>query len=207
VPAPAPATPAEEAPPPPPKPVPAYVQAAQRRRRIPYWAMPVLAGLPLWAYVFVSTLSPPPVEADPVTLGGEIYTSAGCSGCHGGNGAGTGAVPALAEGAVLDTWPDFRDQMMWVRMGTDGWLGPTYGAQAKPVGGGGNMPAHPQLSDEELAQVVLYERRSLSDEEPPSGEEDMLLAIAEGEMTFAEAGLGELSEQAGFTEADLEGGG
>jgi mono/diheme cytochrome c family protein len=208
---PAPATPAappEEAPPPePPKPVPAYVQAAQRRRRIPVWAMPVLAGLPLWAYVFVTTLSPPPAEADPLTLGQGIYASAGCSGCHGGTGTGSGNVPALADGAVLETWPDFRDQMMWVRVGTDGWLGATYGEQLKPVGGGGTMPAHPQLSDEELAQVVLYERRGLSDEEPPTDEEDMLLMIAEGEMTFAEAGLGELSEQAGFTEADLEGGG
>lgn len=206
---PAPATPATpvEAPPEPPKPVPAYIQAAQRRRRIPYWAMPVLAGIPLWAYVFVSTLSPPPVEADPLTLGQEVYTTAGCAGCHGGTGGGTGAIPGLADGAVLETWPDFRDQMMWVRVGTDGWTGETYGAQSKPLGGGGNMPAHPQLSDEELAQVVLYERRALSGEEPPTDEEDMLLMIAEGEMTFAEAGLGELSEAAGFTEAELEGGG
>jgi mono/diheme cytochrome c family protein len=95
---------------------------------------------------------------------------------------------------------------MWVRVGTSGWLGETYGEQDKPVGGGGNMPAHEQLSDEELAQVVLYERRGLSGEEPPEGDEDVLLAIAEGEMTFAEAELGEQSEAAGFTEADLGGG-
>lgn len=205
-PAPAPAPPAEEAAPEPPKPVPAYIQAAQRRRRIPYWAMPVVAALPMWAYFFVSTLSPPPVEDDPLTLGEGIYTSAGCAGCHGGTGAGSGNIPALADGAVVETWPDFRDQMMWVRVGTDGWLGDTYGDQHKPVGGGGTMPAHPTLSDEELAQVVLYERRSLSGEEPPE-DEDQLMMIAEGEMTFAEAGLGELSEAAGFTEADLEGGG
>ena len=36
------------------------------------------------------------------------------------------------------------------------------------------------------------------------GEEyEMLLAIAEGEMTFAEAGLGEVAEAAGVDEADL----
>jgi mono/diheme cytochrome c family protein len=206
-PAPTPAAPVEEAKPEPPKPVPAYVQAAQRRRRIPFWATPVLAFLPLWAYVFVQTLEPPPVEDDPMTLGQELYASQGCSGCHGGTGAGTGAVPALNEGAVLETWPDFRDQMMWVRVGTNGWLGSTYGEQGKPVGGGGTMPDHPALTDQELAQIVLYERRGLSDEEPPDGEEDLLLAIAEGEMTFEEAGLGPLSEEAGFTEADLAGGG
>ena len=205
-PAPAPAAAVEEAKPEPPKPVPAYVQAAQTRRRIPYWVMPVLAALPLWGYVYVQTLSPPPVEDDPLTLGQEIYSSAGCAGCHGGTGGGSGPIPQLSDGAVLDTFPDFRDQMMWVRVGTNGWLGDTYGEQAKPVGGGGTMPAHEQLTDQELAQVVLYERRGLSGEEPPEGEEDVLLAIAEGEMTFAEAELGEQSEAVGFTEADLGGG-
>jgi mono/diheme cytochrome c family protein len=205
-PAPAPAAPVEEKPPEPPKPDPYYVQAAKTRRRVPYWAMPVLAALPLWGYVFVQTLEPPPVEDDPLTLGQQAYASEGCAGCHGATGTGTGNVPALADGAVVETWPDFRDQMMWVRVGTDGWLGETYGDQAKPVGGGGNMPGHEHLTDQELAQIVLFERRGLSGEEPPEGEEDVLLAIAEGEMTFAEAGLGPLSEEAGFTEADLGGG-
>ena len=43
---------AEPPAPPPPKPDPPYIQAAKRRRRIPYWAMPVLAALPLWGYVY-----------------------------------------------------------------------------------------------------------------------------------------------------------
>jgi hypothetical protein len=66
------------------------------------------------------------------------------------------------------------------------------------------MPGHPALDDQELAQVVLYERQVLSDE-PPEEEED-LLAIANGEMTFEEAGLGEMSQEAGVPEADLAGG-
>jgi mono/diheme cytochrome c family protein len=200
------APPPAEPEPEPPKPEPAYVQAAHRRRRIPYWAMPVLAGIPVWAYMFAGTLSPQPVEDDPLTLGGELYASSGCAGCHGGSGQG-GAGPAFADGAVVETWPDFRDQMMWVRVGTDGWLGDTYGATQKPVGGGGTMPSHPALSDQELAQVVLYERRELAGEEAPPEADDQLLQIAAGEMTFAEAGLGDLSTEAGFTEADLEGGG
>ena len=49
-PAPAPAAPAVVAPPP--KPPPPYVEAALRRKRIPYWAIPVVALLPLWAFIY-----------------------------------------------------------------------------------------------------------------------------------------------------------
>lgn len=197
--------PVEEAKPEPPKPVPAYVQAAQRRRRVPYWAMPVLAGLPLWAYVFASTLSPPPVENDPVDLGGEIYTNSGCSGCHGPSGGGSAAVPGFEDGALLETWPDFRDQMMWVRIGAAGWPGDTYGAQQKAEQSG-TMPPQPSLTDQELAQVVLYERQVLSGIDVEAEEPD-LLAIANGEMTFEEAGIGPESLNAGIPEDQLAAGG
>ena len=40
------------------KPVPAYVQAAKRRRKIPIWAMPVLALLPLWAFMYALAMRP-----------------------------------------------------------------------------------------------------------------------------------------------------
>jgi mono/diheme cytochrome c family protein len=198
---PAPAQPAApvEVKPEPPKPVPAYVQAAHSRRRVPFWAMPVLAAVPLWGYVFFRTLDPPPVENDPIVLGEEVYTS--CAGCHGGSGQG-GSGPALADGAVLDTWPDYRDHMMWVKVGSEGWPSETYGANEKPKNAG-VMPAHPGLDDQQLAQVVLYERQVLSGEAPEDEEE--LLAIAMGELTFEEAGLGELSTEAGVPEDELAG--
>ena len=144
-------------PPPAPKPVRPEVAAAMSRRKIPFWAMPVLAGLPLWAYVYQATLEPAPSgELTPLAAGGEVYVSAGCQGCHGAGGAGNASVPGLTD--VLETWPDFRDHMIWVRLGSNGWEGyaDTYGATAKDVGGG--MPPHPSLTDEELAEVVLYER-------------------------------------------------
>lgn len=199
-----PAAPPVEPTPEPPKPVPAYVQAAQQRRRIPLWAMPVLAALPLWGYVYVRTLDPVPVEDDPLTLGAELY--APCGACHGPTGQGAGA-PQISDGAVQATWPDFRDQLMWVKLGAEGWPSDTYGAEEISKDANSSvMPGYgASLSEQEIAQVVLYERRELSEEEIPEGEEDVLLAIANGEMTFAEAGLGELSEEAGLTEADLEG--
>ena len=135
----------------PPKPVPAYVQAARNRRRVPFWAMPVLAAVPLWGYVFFRTLEPPPVENDPLVLGEELYSS--CAGCHGGSGQGVSA-PALADGAVLETWNDYRDHMMWVRLGSDGWPAPTYGGNDTPTGEAGTMPPHPGLSDEEQRAML-----------------------------------------------------
>jgi mono/diheme cytochrome c family protein len=190
----------------PPKPVPAYIQAAQRRRRVPYWAMPVLAGLPLWAYVYVSTLSPPPAENDPLALGEGVYTNSGCSGCHGADGAGSASIPGFTDGLVVEIWEDYRDQMAWVRLGEDGFPGDTYGNNDQPKVGA-TMPAHPGLTDQELAQVTLYERRVLGGEEAPAPAEDVLFQIANGDVTFAqvleEEGVGPLSDEAGITAEDI----
>lgn len=182
-----------------PEPVRPEVAAALSRRKIPYWAMPVLAALPLWAYVYQATLEPAPSgELTPVDAGGAVYVSSACSGCHGAGGAGNASVPALT--GVLETWPDFRDQMMWVRIGSEGWsaVSDTYGANEKPIKNG--MPAHASLSDQQLAEVVLYERVTFGGMEESGEEYDALLAIAEGTTTFADAGLGEVSAAAGISE-------
>jgi hypothetical protein len=93
-----------------------------------------------------------------------------------------------------------------VRLGTDGWPADTYGATEKPVGGGGKMPSWATLTDQEIAQVVLHERQ-LGGEDVAETNPDLadLWAVARGEMTLSEAGLGELSEAAGVTEAQLGG--
>ncbi len=164
-------------PPPPPKPPPPYVQAAYRRKRIPWWAMPVLAGLPLWAGVYAFTLEEPSAEADALTLGEEIYTSAGCSSCHGATGGG-GSGPAFAGGAIGETFGDFNEQIEWVKLGSAGWPEATYGDADTPVGAVGQMPAFEgSLSEEELALVVRYEREVLGGLEP----EPELVALTEGE--------------------------
>ena len=60
-PAPAAAAPAPAAPavPEAPAPVPPWVEAANERKKIPYWAVPVLALLPVWAVVYMLTLDKP----------------------------------------------------------------------------------------------------------------------------------------------------
>ena len=205
-PAPAPAAAVEEAPPAPPAPEPAYIQAAKRRKRVPYWATAVLAALPLWGYVYVRTLEPPPAgEDDPLTLGGEVY-AANCASCHGATGGG-GAGAQLSDGAVTANWPDWRDQAAWVRIGSAEYPSATYGEQGKPTGGLGTMPGWPTLTDQQVAEVVLHERSLAGDEDVSEANPDLaeLYQVARGEMTLAEAGLGPLSEAAGVTEAQLGG--
>jgi mono/diheme cytochrome c family protein len=162
--------------------------------------MPVLAALPLWAYVYQATLEPPPASDDgPVALGGHVY--GGCASCHGATGGG-GVGPALDS--VLETWPDYRDHMMWVKLGDAGWPADTYGATDKPKNSG--MPGHDTLTDAELAQVVLYERVTFGGLDVTSEEYLALVEIAEGRSTFADAGLGDVSKAAGVDEAALEAG-
>jgi mono/diheme cytochrome c family protein len=181
----------------PPAPVRPEVAAALSRRKIPIWAMPVLAALPLWAYVYQATLEPPPKAPDtPIALGEELYR--GCASCHGATGGG-GVGPALTT--VRETWPDYRDHMMWVRLGSAGWPIDTYGAQAKPKVGG--MPQH-DFSDAELAQVVLYERATFGGLEPTDKEYTDLEAIAEGTTTFEKAGEGPVSTQDGVDPTRLQ---
>jgi len=205
-PAPAPTAAVEEAKPEPPAPEPAYIQAAKKRKRMPYWAASVLAALPLWGYMYVRTLEPPPAgEDDPLTLGGEVY-AANCASCHGASGGG-GAGAQLSDGMVVANWPDWRDQAAWVRIGSENYPSSTHGAEAKPTGGLGVMPGWPTLTDQQIAEVVLHER-SLSGDEDVSEENpdyEDLYAVAHGEMTLVEAGLGDLSVAAGVTEEDLGG--
>jgi mono/diheme cytochrome c family protein len=143
-----------------PDPVAPWVEAAQTRKKIPFWAIPVLALLPLWGVMYALTLDPPtPTEPGPLELGAETYAGKGCSGCHGAGGAGAGAVPALTTSAEDFARP--ADMVRWVAVGTEGYLaaGIMESAPGKPVGGGGRMPPWADsLTAEELMAVVLHER-------------------------------------------------
>jgi mono/diheme cytochrome c family protein len=198
-PAAAPAAVPEAAPPPPPKPVRPEVAAALGRRKIPVWALPVLLSIPVWAYVYQGTLEPPPQPDDtPIALGEELYK--GCATCHGADGGGVSG-PALTS--VLETWPDYRDHMAWVRLGSTGWPTAVYGANDTNKAGG--MPPHPGMSDEELAQVVLYERVAFGGLTEDNEEYAALEEIAHGEKSFADAGLGPISERDGVSPEDAAG--
>ncbi len=95
-------------------------------------------------------------------LGAEVYDGIGCTACHGPNGGGVATFPAFTGGALLATFPEdsCAEQIDWISLGTAEWPDPTYGANAKPVGGSGAvMPGFgASLSTEEIAAVALYER-------------------------------------------------
>ena len=143
-----------------PDPVAPWVEAAESRKKIPYWAIPVLALPPLWAVIYALTLDPPtPTEPGALELGAETYAGKGCSGCHGAGGAGVGAVPGLTD--VTTNFANPGDMVSWVALGTAGYqaAGIAEYGPGKPVGAAGQMPAWADsLTAEELMTVVLHER-------------------------------------------------
>jgi mono/diheme cytochrome c family protein len=184
---PAPIAPVEPAVPAAPEPVPPYVEAAQRRRRMPYWAAPVLVGLPLWAIMYVGTLETPAAEAAGLLAeGSEMYTS--CAACHGGGGGG-GVGPQLSGGEVLLTFPEVDEMVAWVVQGSPA-VGTPYGSPDRPGGqriAGGGMPAYgDSWTNEQIVAVVLHERAALS-----GSEADAELAAQLDEALAGGAELGE----------------
>ena len=168
------ATPAEVEPP---KPRPPYVEAALRRKKIPFWAMPVLAFLPVWALIWVGSLSPAtkPGQVGPLQLGAQVF-SANCAVCHGAGGGG-GVGRPLSNGDVVATFPDIAGQLEFVAVGSDGMGAPgtPYGDPNREGGqhstlswNGQKMPAFGEvLTAQELLNVVRYEREVLGGEEVP----------------------------------------
>lgn len=132
------------------------VRAANGRKKVPWWAAPVLLFLPLWSFLYVQTLTKPNHKAaGTLAEGATIYAK--CAACHGATGGG-GVGPALSGGAVLVTFPDFTSHLEWVARGSAGFttIG-SYGATSKVVKGG--MPGWAAtLSAKDLLSVVYYER-------------------------------------------------
>jgi mono/diheme cytochrome c family protein len=156
-----------------------YAQAAIARKKIPFWAVPVLLFLPLWGFLYWGTLDPEPVEATgPAALGNEVYP-ARCASCHGASGGG-GFGPELQT--VTQTFPDWKAQVWWVINGSEAVSqGSPYGAADRPGGqriSRGGMPAWgPSLSAEEILGVVYHEREAFAG----ATEDDLaeLVAVAE----------------------------
>ena len=157
-------------------PVAPYVTAALQRKTIPYWVMPVLLFLPIWAIYYVGYLERPPADPEGLLFeGGEVYAEV-CASCHGGTGSG-GTGRQLSGGEVLLTFPSdaadydgLASHIAWVANGseqTEIVEGPSYGDPARTgtdsprtVGSFGAVMGSftESLSVEELAAVVYYER-------------------------------------------------
>lgn len=153
----------------PPEPVPAYVQASEKRQRIPIWAMPVLAFLPVWAIVYAQSLSAPPATSvSQLAAGAALYSP--CATCHGADGSG-GVGRKFKDGEVIKTFPNIAGQLAYVRGGDAGNDNKPYGNPDREGGqhvgpyNGAVMPAFAKLTDKELLEVVRHERETLGGEE------------------------------------------
>lgn len=153
-----------------PDPDPPYIAAAKARKKMPMWAMGLVAAVPLWAIFYAGTMQLPEVE-DPLFIDAAIvYQEGGCAGCHGGGGGG-GSGYQLSEGEVLATFPAAIDQMLHVARGSAVLDGAAYGSPDRPggqrlAGARGVMPAQLSgLSMLELELVIFHERAVLSGED------------------------------------------
>ncbi|MCY3559931.1 MAG: cytochrome c [bacterium] len=186
------------APPPPPPPPKPWVQAALARNKIPYWVMPVLLFLPIWAFMYIGTLDEPTRAATGIVADGQALYAAQCAVCHVASGAGGGTGPRLNDGEVLLTFPDdaenlgLAQHMAWVAVATDGTgEGNPYGApeRGRTAGWFANMPGHyDELTGTEILAVVLYERIA-------HGESDVAATLAPLIDELLAAGTLELPEQ------------
>ena len=210
--APAPAAPKAAAPKP--KPVPPYIQAAQARRKMPFWAMGALSLVPVWGFLYVRGLTPEEkVVEGPMGIGAEVYAT--CSTCHGAAGGG-GAGRQLNNGEVLLTFPNIEDQLNMVYTGslayeTAGFA--IYGNPDRPGGAhepgwgkGAYMPAQGAgyggaLTEVQILGVVCHERYEIGGADPTAEyaeeyakwcapEAEMFLALEEGETFDAIEGVG-----------------
>jgi len=157
-----------ERPAPEPEFVPAYVEASLSRKRIPVWAMPVLAFLPVWAVVYAQSLSPAPTtEVTQLAAGAAVYSP--CSACHGADGGG-GTGRKFKDGELLKTFPNIAGQLQYVHLGDVGMENKPYGNPKREGGqhvgpyNGAVMPTFKTLSDKELLEVVRHERETLGGE-------------------------------------------
>jgi mono/diheme cytochrome c family protein len=179
------------------EPTPPWVEAAQSRKKIPFWAVAVLFFLPIWAVVYALTLDPPTEADSPLTLGEEVYLGKGCSGCHGAAGGGGGAIPGLTgDGDVTQVWPTPGLMVAWIALGSDGWkaAGNETMENGQPVNGG--MPGwETSLTPAEIMEVTLHERATFNGE---------AFDAATWEEGFKEAVEQYMPDQAAEYEAVLE---
>ena len=103
---------------------------------------------------------------------------------------GGGSGPAFANGRLLEVFPDWQEQVLWVNTGSDGWAAAndgatTFGATEEPVGSGmpgfGPLGSQNNLSCEDILMVVRYEREFFAGAEPDAELNELTDKIAAGE--------------------------
>jgi mono/diheme cytochrome c family protein len=131
-----------------------------------YAATPTYESNPVLAAQAPSTANAPPAYTGKSSAAGFDYAATGtslytqnCSACHGASGAGVpGAFPPLVKDPVVSA-ANPTDQIHIVLKGLHG----------KAIGGtsySSQMPAFPQLSDNDVAAIIDHERTSWGNNAP-----------------------------------------
>ncbi|HVX18306.1 MAG TPA: cytochrome c [Acidimicrobiales bacterium] len=156
------------------------VAIAKTRKRPPFWAMLALVALPVWGLLYLNAMTKPSAgNNDPLVAGGALYQT-NCSSCHGATGGGVSG-PVLNGGAVVKAFPNYKDHLDWVHKGAKGYVAEgktTVGANKLPLDpSGAGMPGFAgTLTDQQIAQIVYFERVQFGNEAPNAD----LLALATG---------------------------
>lgn len=200
--------------------VPAYVDAYTARKKMPFWIIPVLLTLPVWAAMYVGTLERVPQGLTGLLgEGEELYVESGCSGCHGAEGGG-GIGPAFSDGEVHMTFTTLEDQMLWIAQGSAiVGTGNTYSSadSPRPRAVAGQMPgfglgASNELDMEQLLAVTLYERTHFEPNEEAAERDlalteqmDLMIETGELEPLLEESGLSlhDVRDASTLTAADI----
>lgn len=138
------------------------VAAAKSRKRVPYWAAPVLLLLPVWGFIYKDAVTPAPrPETDPLVIGDQVFhLTGGCAGCHGADGAGTAGGAQMNDGHVLKTFADPLSMVHWIGYGykEGAHANGTYGDVNRPQIAGTMPPFKDTLTPKEIAAVTIYIR-------------------------------------------------
>ena len=80
------------------------------RKRIPFWAMPVVALLPLWAFIYQWSLTPPAKAVTGPLAAGQGSSPRTARRATRRRRLAGGVGFQLSNGSVLQTFPDIEDQ-------------------------------------------------------------------------------------------------
>ena len=92
-----------------------------RRKKIPWWAVPAVVGLPVWAVLYAVTLEPPTRAVAALDRAAQERlprrtAAPAATAPTGGGGVG----PGFAGGDGRRDLPDFEDHVEWVTLGSGG---------------------------------------------------------------------------------------
>ncbi len=171
-------------------PDPSYIAAAKARKKMPIWAMGLVACVPVWALAYAGTMQQPEVEDLLLVDAALAYNvEGGCAGCHGAGGGG-GQGYAFSDGEILATFPTVVDHIAHAARGSAPIAGTPYGDPERPggpriAGERGNMPTQVALPLLTLELSVYHERVILGGDD---AESEANLAWAEDLRSRIESG-------------------